>query len=87
MKQKLPEPVALKIMNMLKSSNPHIFDEWDAKNIVSSGKSLQFDIKDDIIIITSIGDDKYNMKVGKKKKINITYEGVMEMLRRSKKEA
>jgi len=80
MRQKLPESVAQTIMNMLKSSNPHIFAEWDAKNITSSGKSLQFDIKNDKIVITSIGNDKYNMKVGKKKKTNITYEGVMEML-------
>jgi hypothetical protein len=77
---KIPKSVGLEIMNGLRSKEAHVFDKWNAKQFAALGKSLQFNINKNKVIITQLQENKYNIKYNKKTKQNIMFEDIISVM-------
>ena len=74
------------MLNEIRSTNTHIFDEWGAKDIVCVAKSLQFNINKIKVIITQLPENKYNIKYGKQRNNNIAFEDIVPIISKYSKE-
>ena len=77
---KIPKSVGLEIMNGLRSMEAQCFDKWNAKDVAALGKSLQFFINKNKIIITQLQEDKYNVKYNKKTKQGIIFKEIISTI-------
>jgi hypothetical protein len=77
---KIPKSVGLEIMNGLRSMEAQCFDKWNAKDVSALGKSLQFFINKNKIIITQLQEDKYNVKYNKKTKQGIIFKEIISTI-------